>query len=219
MDSHGFVEHSVLASWPVIPRRISVSVSGMPSRSEPAASGQVRLQLARQLLEPLLGEVGVLERPRAADPCQDRGAVALGQQIGDVALLVPMAAVHERVLAEHVLDRAADRLPSVNHKEDRLLGIQAAVDEIGQQRAGERGVLGRALPQPEWDLHALGANSERDDVCALSDVHAVEHHHRQAHVVQPAAHQLTERGAGPFDEHLRDGALRRRAGLPLDLLA
>ena len=41
MLSHGFVEHSVLASWPVIPSRISVSVSGRPSRSEPAASGQV----------------------------------------------------------------------------------------------------------------------------------------------------------------------------------
>src|SRR4051795_12691201 len=41
IDSQGFVEHSVLASCPSIPRRVSVSVSAMPSRSEPAASGHV----------------------------------------------------------------------------------------------------------------------------------------------------------------------------------
>jgi hypothetical protein len=32
--------------------------------------------------------------------------------------------VHQRLLAEHVLDRAADCLPAVDDKEDRLLGIQ-----------------------------------------------------------------------------------------------
>ena len=60
---------------------------------------------------------------------------------------------------------------------------------------------------------------QRDDVGALGDLDPVEHHHRQADVVQPAAHQLTERGPGPLDEQLRHRALARRARLPLDLLA
>ena len=65
--------------------------------------------------------------------------------------------MHERVLAEDVADRAPQRLAAVDHEQDRLLGIQAAVDEIGQQRPRERGVLGAALPEPERDLDALGA--------------------------------------------------------------
>ena len=54
---------------------------------------------------------------------------------------------------------------------------------------------------------------------AIGDLHPVEHHHRQAHIIQPAAHQLLKRRARPFDEQLRHGRLRRRARLPLDLLA
>ena len=81
-------------------------------------------------------------------------------------------------------------LVAVDHEQDRLLGVKAAVDEVGQQRPRERGVLGRAFPEPERDLHALGRDAERDDVRAIGDLEAVEHHHRQAHVVQPAAHQL-----------------------------
>ena len=105
----------------------------------------------------LAGELGVGQRPRRAHPGAHLVAVALGQQVADVSLLVAMAAMHQRVLAEDVLDRAAQRLAAVDDEQDRLLGIQAAVDEIGQQRPGQRGVLGRALPQPERDLDALGA--------------------------------------------------------------
>ena len=65
----------------MIPSRISVSVSAMPSRSEPAASGQVRSSSDGEQLEPLLGELGVGQRPRRAHPGADLVAVALGQQI------------------------------------------------------------------------------------------------------------------------------------------
>jgi Transposase DDE domain group 1 len=106
----------------------------------------------------------------------------------------------------------------IDHEQDRLLGIKAAIDEIGEQRPGERRVLGRAFPEPERDLDALGADPERDDVRALGDLQAVEHHHRQPDVVQPAAHQFSQRGAGALDEHLRHRRLRRRRGRPLDLL-
>jgi len=45
MLSHGFVEHSVVASCPVIPSRISISVSCVPSRSEPGGVGPRLVEL------------------------------------------------------------------------------------------------------------------------------------------------------------------------------
>jgi hypothetical protein len=59
---------------------------------------------------------------------------------------------------------ACAALAAVDHERDRLREVQAAVDEVGEQRAGERGVLGRAFPEPERDLDALGSDRERDDV-------------------------------------------------------
>jgi hypothetical protein len=72
--------------------------------------------------------------------------------------------------------------------------------------------------EPERNLHAVGGDPECHDVRAVGDLHPVEHHHRQAHIIQPAAHQLPERRAGPLDEQLGHRALARRARLPLDLL-
>ena len=73
-----------------------------------------------------------------------------------VPLFVAMASVHERVLAEHVLDRAPQRLAAVDHEQDRLLGIEATVDEVREQRPRQGRVLGiripglpgRVLPEP-----------------------------------------------------------------------
>ena len=88
------------------------------------------------------------ERPRAADPDEDHRALPFGQQIADVALLVAMAAVNQRVLAEHVLDRLAQRFAAVDHEQDRLLGIQAAVNEVGKEHRDQRRVLGAAFLEP-----------------------------------------------------------------------
>jgi hypothetical protein len=128
-------------------------------------------------------------------------------------------AVHERLLAEDVLDRTAQGLAAVDHEEDRLLAIEPAVDEVGQQRARERGVLGRALPQPERDLDPLGGDPERDDLRAVGDLQAVEHHHGQAHVIEPAAHHLAQRGARALDEQLRHRRLGRGRRRGLDVAA
>ena len=96
-------------------------------------------------LESLLGELGVGQCPRAADPRQNLWSVAFGEQVGDIPLFVPVTPMRERVLTEHVLDRSAQRLAAVDHEQDRLLGIEAAVDEVGQQRSGEGGVLTSSL--------------------------------------------------------------------------
>ena len=131
----------------MIPSRISVSVSLHAFAERAGGVGPGPGELCGEQLEPLLGELGVAERPRRAHPGADLVAVAFGQQIADIAFLVALAAMHQRVLAEDVADRLAQRLAAVDDEQDRLPGIQAAVDEIGQQRAGERGVLGRCLPR------------------------------------------------------------------------
>ena len=95
-----------------------------------------------------------------------------------MTFLVAVTAVEERVLAKYVLDRLAQRFAAVDHEQDRLLRVQAAVDEVGEQHRDQRRVLGRAFPQPERDLHALGRDPERDDVRAVGDLEPVEHHHR-----------------------------------------
>ena len=68
--------------------------------------------------------------------------------------------MHERALAEHVLDRPAQGLSAVDDEEDRLLGIEPALDQVGKQRGRDRRVLGRALVEPERDLHAVGGDPE-----------------------------------------------------------
>jgi hypothetical protein len=61
--------------------------------------------------------------------------------LGHIALLVPHASLHRR-LAEDVADRLAECLGAVDHEQDSLLGIEAALDQVGQQRRRDGGVLG-----------------------------------------------------------------------------
>jgi hypothetical protein len=51
------------------------------------------LELGGEQLQALLGELDVLERPRAADLGQDGGTVAFGEQLADIALLVAIMAM------------------------------------------------------------------------------------------------------------------------------
>jgi hypothetical protein len=46
-----------------------------------------------------------------------------------------VAAVHQRALPEDVVDRLAGTLCAIQDEQDRLSAIQAALDEIDQQRA------------------------------------------------------------------------------------
>jgi hypothetical protein len=123
-----------------------------------------------------------------------------------------------RGFPEHVADRPSERFGAVDHEQDALLGIEAALDQVGQQRGRDGGVLGRAFPEPERDLDPLGRDPERDHVHAFLEIEPVDHHHRQAHVVQAAAHQLRQRHPRPLDEGARDRRLRRRPRLLLHLL-
>jgi hypothetical protein len=72
-----------------------------------------------------------------------------------MTFLVADAALYGCAGVEHVTYRLAEGLGTVEHAAHALTDIQAAIDEIGQQRGRDRRVLRRALPQPERDLHAL----------------------------------------------------------------
>src|SRR3974377_1152528 len=107
IDSQQFVEHSVLASCPPIPRRIRVGGSSIPP---PRHAAPVAFGVGGGELEPLLGELRIAERPRGANPGADLRALPLGQEIADVSLLVAVAAGDKRVLAQTLLYRLAQPL-------------------------------------------------------------------------------------------------------------
>jgi hypothetical protein len=75
-----------------------------------------------------------------------------------MTFLVAHAALHRRVDAEHHADGLAERLGAVEHAEHALLNVQAALDEVRQQRRGDRGVL--------------GTGAAREAVGGLGDEHA-----------------------------------------------
>ena len=152
--------------------------------------------------------VGLL--PRLVEAELDRRAVALGEMLEHVALLVPDAALDGDLVAEHLADRFAQRFGAIDHEQQALLNIQPAGHQIGQQCAGDGGVLGAAGPQPERELLALGRDPQRDDIRAALDLDPIEHHHREAQIGQLPGHQMPQRLAGALHERTRDRRFRRR---------
>src|SRR6266536_3814991 len=92
----------------------------------------------------------VVERPRAAQPLLHARPVALGEVVGHVALLVPHASLHGRP-AEDVADRLAERLGAVDHEQDPLLGVEATLDQVREQRGRDGRVLRASFPEPDTD--------------------------------------------------------------------
>jgi hypothetical protein len=70
-------------------------------------------------------------------------------------------------LSEDLADRLSQRLRTLDHEQDSLLAVEAALDEIGEQRGRDGRVLGRAFPEPERDLDAVSGDAERDVGAAL----------------------------------------------------
>lgn len=135
-----------------------------------------------------------------------------------MTFLVPHAALHRR-LAEDRTDRLPERLRAVDDEQDPLLGIKATLDQIGEQRGGDGGVLGRALPEPERHLLPVGGDAETDDVLrSSSSIPSIISTARTSFVEMPAK-QLLQRRPGAGHELGGDRRLRGRARLLLDLAA
>src|SRR4051812_42154642 len=93
IDSHGFVEASVRLSRPRTPRRVMVSVSSMPSRSDAGCAGVAAGELVSEHPELLERPIVIVERPSCAQPPTNVRLVALGQVAEHVALFVAHAAL------------------------------------------------------------------------------------------------------------------------------
>ena len=192
IDSHGFVLTSVRLSRPRTPRRVTVSVSSRPSRSDAAAPGCERCS----------SPTSTSRRSRAASWSSSAhawrsrrrtsGRSRSGRWSEHVALLVAHAALHRGVDAEHVADRLAQRLGAVDDHEHALLDVEAALDEVGQQRGRDRRVLGRAVPEPERVLDAVAVDPQRHDAAAALELDPVEHQHRETQIAERAAHELDQ---------------------------
>src|SRR3954451_20764125 len=85
-----------------------------------------------------------------------------------------------------------ERLGAVEDDQHALLDIQAALDEVRQQRRRDGRVLGRAVPQPERVLDTISVDTQRDDAAAALELDPVEHEHRQPQVAEGAAYQLDQ---------------------------
>jgi hypothetical protein len=176
IDSHvGRLERALEVAADGEPRQRQRLLESFPERAGGAGIRSSELRGERSQLIERTGMVVV--RPRSPQPLLHRRPLALGQVVEDIPLLVPDAPLHGCV-AEDGADRLAERLGAVDHEQDPLLGVEAALDQIGEQRRGDGRVLGRAFPEPERDLHALGGDPERDDARPLAEVDPVDHHHR-----------------------------------------
>src|SRR5664279_435253 len=111
--------------------------------------------------------------------------------IQDVAFLVTDAALH-RDGPEHLVDGGPQGFAAVQDDQDTLLEVKATIDEIGQEMDGDGLVLRGAIPEPERDLHTLGAHAERHDAAAALQFDPVEHQRRKTHIRKRTGHQSGE---------------------------
>ena len=104
----------------------------------------------------------------------------LGQGIGDIALLVLAAALNQRAAAEHLDHRLVQRFGPVDHDQQRAVGIEPALDQVGEQGLNRRRVLGRPFAQPQHMLAATLIDPHRRQHHVLAEVHPVDHQRDQA---------------------------------------
>ena len=129
-----------------MPSRITVSVSSSPSRSDAAALGCCSSSDRASRSSCVFARCRSRRvRTRRCIALRTCGLACSGRWSTHVALLVDLAALDERVVAEHVLHRAAQAGAAVDDDEDRTVGGHAARDEVGEQRPARGRVLRRAF--------------------------------------------------------------------------
>ena len=93
-----------------------MTVSAMPSRSDAAAPGVAVIDVCGEPFQALGGLLMIVVLPRRPEPAADLIAVAIGEVIEDVALLVRHAALDRDFVAEYLADRLAQRFGAVDHE-------------------------------------------------------------------------------------------------------
>jgi dihydroorotate dehydrogenase (fumarate) len=126
----------------------------LSQRSVPDPAAFERAKFTGERLKVGLGNQGVGVVVGTTDALGDGRGQRSRQPVGDIAELVELAALNDRMV-EHVVDRAAQRLGAVEHGQDRPGDGQPAVAQPDQQVGDHGGVLGRALGQGEGNLGAV----------------------------------------------------------------
>ena len=103
-----------------------------------------------------------------------------------------LAALHESACAEGLHDGASKRLAAVDHPQPQAIGIESALEQVGQQRGDHARGLAGAFAQAQHVLVSLGVDAECHQHDAVVEVDAVDHHHRRVHAVQAPAQPLVD---------------------------
>jgi hypothetical protein len=105
---------------------------GQPLAQAGRRAGVGAVQLPGQRLQLGLGHQQVGMVVGATHPFGDGGGHRVGQPVGDVAELVELAALDDRMV-EHVQHGAVERLGAVDHHQDRPSDLQATLPQPHQQ--------------------------------------------------------------------------------------
>jgi hypothetical protein len=108
-------------------------------------------------------------------------------------------ALNQRVWAKHLNHRLVQCLGSVDHDYHRTVGIQSALNQIGEQGPHPRSILGRALAQSQYVLGPALINAHRRQYHMLGEVHAIDQQRYQGEAAQFAAHQFRQFTLGAVD--------------------
>jgi hypothetical protein len=76
---------------------------------------------------------------------------------------VHLAALDRRVPAKGAADRLGQGLGAVDDEQPRYRRVEAALDQVVEQRLNRGGVLGGPLDQPQRVLLARGVDADRRD--------------------------------------------------------
>ena len=199
------------------PSRCSVSVSceALAQRGGGAGVGAVELAGEQARGASSRGRVVGRASRRARSRRLTAGAVAFGQVVEHVALLVADAALDRDAAPNTSSTAARSALPPSSTTSTPCSTVQAAVDEVGEQLRRRRS-CSRCEPSqsPSGTLTPSVVIPERDDAAAALELDPVEHQRRQPHVVERPAISASQVLARAADELAADRRLRRRALAP-----
>ena len=203
----------------VISRRVTRERLGEPFAQRAGGAGVGAVELAGERCSRSSARSWSVSAHAARSRALDGGPVAFGQVVEHVAFLVT--------------DTSLDRRPPEHRRGSPCAAPWRRRSRTGSPCSGSRPRSTRsvssavatvafsvdAFPEPERDLDALGRDPERDDVGAALQLDPVEHHHRQAHVVEAAAISSPSASRVRSTNVRDDRRLRRRPRAGLDLLA
>src|SRR5262245_49129831 len=139
--------------------------------------------------------------------CRAHGRpLVLGQVLADITPLVHLATLDHRPLAPAGPNRAPQRSTAIDHEQPWLLRVHSPLDQVVEQIAYHRGILGGPLAQPEHVFVPVAINAQRDHHTAPGQHDAVHQHRQHLDGAERPPQPLLERQAAVGNEAARHGA-------------